>query len=103
MLHYMGGASAMTDRWTVQDAKAQLSELLRRARAGQPQRIGMTDACVVVAEKEWEAVHPTALGAWLVDSAPRGPDLKLPPRGSHRGDPFAYGSGAKSASSRARR
>ena len=43
--------------WTVQDAKAQLSELLRRARAGEPQRIGMTDeACVVVSAKAWEAL-----------------------------------------------
>lgn len=40
------------DSWTVQDAKAQLSELLRRARAGEPQRIGMTDeACVVISAK----------------------------------------------------
>src|SRR4029453_12835566 len=47
----LGGPMAKT--WTVQDAKAQLSELLRRARAGEPQRIGMTDACVVVSEKDW--------------------------------------------------
>ena len=80
----------MVDTWTVQDAKAQLSELLRRARAGEPQRIGVTDdACVVVSAKEWEALHPSALGKWLVESAPRGDDLELPTRGSHRSDPFA--------------
>jgi prevent-host-death family protein len=79
----------VADIWTVQDAKAQLSELLRRARAGEPQRIGVTDdACVVVSAKEWEALHPSALGAWLVDTAPRGDELDLPRRGSHRGDPF---------------
>jgi prevent-host-death family protein len=89
--------------WTVQDAKAQLSELLRRARAGEPQRIGVTDACVVVSEKDWAALHPCGLGAWLVDSAPRGEDLDLPPRGSRRGDPFAGDPGADDASDGARR
>ena len=82
----MGDTS--TDTWTVQEAKAQLSELLRRARAGEPQRIGITDACVVVSEKDWAALHPSDLGAWLVKSAPRGEDITLPPRGSRRGDPF---------------
>jgi prevent-host-death family protein len=77
------------DTWTVQDAKAQLSELLRRARAGRPQLIGITDeACVVVSAKSWEALHPSALGSWLVDNAPIGEELELPARGSHRADPF---------------
>jgi prevent-host-death family protein len=78
----------MAKTWTVQDAKAQLSELLRRARAGEVQRIGVTDACVVVSEREWAALHPSKLGAWLVESAPKGPDIELPSRKSHRGDPF---------------
>jgi prevent-host-death family protein len=79
----------MSDTWTVQDAKAQLSELLRRARAGEAQRIGVTDACVLVSEQDWSALHPSGLGAWLVESAPHGEDLELPPRGSRRRDPFA--------------
>jgi prevent-host-death family protein len=80
----------MAQAWTVQDAKAQLSELLRRARGGEPQRIGFTeDACVVVSIKDWEALRPSALGSWLVESAPRGEELELPPRKSRRGDPFA--------------
>jgi prevent-host-death family protein len=70
--------------WTVQQAKAQLPELLRRARAGELQRIGVTDACVVVSEKDWAALQQTNLGAWLVESAPRGEDLKLPPRSAPR-------------------
>lgn len=75
--------------WTVQAAKAQLSELLRRARAGEPQRIGVSEACVVVSEKDWAALQATGLGAWLAESAPKGEALELPPRGSRRGDPFA--------------
>jgi prevent-host-death family protein len=78
----------MAKTWTVQDAKAQLSEVLRRARAGEPQRIGETDACVVVSEKDWAALQTSDLGAWLVESAPRGAAITLPPRGSRRGDPF---------------
>jgi prevent-host-death family protein len=70
------------DAWTVQDAKAKLSELLRRARAGEPQRIGLTDACVLISEKDWAALQPTDLGAWLVETAPRGEDLILPLRES---------------------
>lgn len=78
------------DIWTVQDAKAQLSELLRRARAGQPQRIGVTEeACVLISAKAWQAMHPCALGSWLVESAPSGDEFDLPPRGSRRDDPFA--------------
>ncbi len=75
--------------WSVQDAKAQLSELLRRARAGEAQRIGLSDACVLVSEAEWAARSATGLGAWLVETAPQGHDLEAPARGSHRGDPFA--------------
>lgn len=85
------------DSWTVQDAKAQLSEVLRRARAGEPQRIGMTDeACIVISAKTWEALHPSALGAWLVDNAPVGEELEKPARGSHRQDPFESTSSATS-------
>jgi prevent-host-death family protein len=74
--------------WTVQDAKSQLSEILRRARAGEPQKIGVADACVVVSEKEWMALQASELGAWLVESAPKGTELVVPDRNSKRGDPF---------------
>ena len=79
----------MTKPWTVQDAKAHLSEVLRRARAGEPQHIGLTDGCVVVGESDWRAVQTTDLGAWLVASAPRGEPLADASRASHRGVPFA--------------
>jgi prevent-host-death family protein len=93
----------MSNIWTVQNAKAQLAELLRRARAGDPQRIGVTDACIVLSEKDWAALQPTGLGAWLVDSAPKGDDIELPVRRSHRGDPFARDSRADDANGAKRR
>ena len=75
--------------WTVQDSKSRLSEVLRRARSGKPQRIGLQDdACIVISAAAWEAMHPTALGAWLVESAPSGEDLEAPSRRSKRADPF---------------
>jgi len=79
----------MSQRWSVQNAKAQLSKLLRRARAGEPQRIGLQDACVVVSEAAWAAREGADLGAWLVDSAPKGAPLAEASRRSRRGDPFA--------------
>ena len=79
----------MSKPWTVQDAKARLSEVLRRARAGEPQRIGLADGCVVVAERDWHATQATDLGSWLVASAPRGEPIAEASRGSRRGDPFA--------------
>ena len=76
--------------WSVADAKAKLSEILRLARAGQPQTIGTEEPCVVVSatqfEQHFESEH---LGRFLIDSAPRGCELELPSRADHRGDPFA--------------
>lgn len=79
----------MTDTWSVQDAKSQLSELLRRARGGEAQRIGLSEPCVLVSEAVWSAHSSNALGAWLVETAPKGPDLEFAERSTHRGDPFA--------------
>jgi antitoxin (DNA-binding transcriptional repressor) of toxin-antitoxin stability system len=78
----------MAKPWTVQEAKAHLSEILRRARAGEPQHIGLADGCVVVAAREWVDRTADGLGTWLVASAPRGEALPDVPRGGHRGDPF---------------
>jgi hypothetical protein len=75
--------------WSVQNAKAKLSKLLALARAGEPQRIGLEESCVVVSEAEWAARSGKALGAWLVESAPKGAPLAEAPRASRRGDPFA--------------
>ena len=85
----------MSERWTVQNAKAKLSEVLARARAGKPQRIGVEESCVVVSEEAWRAGQETALGAWLVKSAPRGAPVAAASRASKRGDPFATSKGKR--------
>lgn len=77
--------------WTVQDAKAQLSEILRRAKAGEPQVIGTQDPCVVISAKAFKALTRTQdqhLGRWLVEHAPAGIEIDLPSRGETRADPF---------------
>ena len=79
----------MTHRWTVQDAKAHLSEILARARQGEPQRIGLEESCVVISEAEWLAGKTTNFGKWLVETAPRGAPIELPSRDYDRGDPFS--------------
>ena len=79
----------MSAPWSVQTAKAKLSKLLALARGGQPQRIGLEESCVVVSQADWTARAGTTLGAWLVDSAPRGAPLAEASRSSRRGNPFA--------------
>jgi prevent-host-death family protein len=78
--------------WSVQEAKARLSELLRRARAGTPQRIGTAgEPCVLVSEQEWQnAGQPKEhLGRWLVAHTPRGTALEQPSRSDKRpANPF---------------
>jgi prevent-host-death family protein len=78
----------MGARWTVQEAKARLSEVLRRARAGEPQTIGHNNGCVVVSEEAWAERSGETLGEWLVHSAPRGVALPPADRGSRRSVPF---------------
>ena len=78
--------------WTVQEAKAKLSEVLQRARTGEPQIIGAQDPCVVISVAEYEGLtharnHPH-LGRWLIENAPRIGDIDLPPRNKERPIPF---------------
>jgi prevent-host-death family protein len=76
--------------WSVVEAKAKLSEILRLARAGEPQTIGSDDPCVVISAAQFEQLwQPRHLGRFLIESAPRGVELELPPRDNDRGDPFA--------------
>ena len=68
--------------WTVREAKAKLSEVLRRAREDGPQRIGAREAFIVVTEEDWKAVTAPAapLGQWLVQHLPKVEDFTLPDR-----------------------
>ena len=85
----------MSHIWTIADAKARLSEVLRRASAEGPQRIGTQRRYVLVPEAEWDRLNATVrpLGAWLVDNMPRSTtkdgELQLPDRRDPpRDDPF---------------
>lgn len=77
--------------WTIAEAKARLSELLRRAEQEGPQRIGTRRGYVVVPEEEWlrlQAPRPP-LGRWLREHLPEVGDLELPPRREpERPNPF---------------
>lgn len=77
--------------WTVSEAKARLSEVLRRAEAEGPQRIGARRTYVVVPEAEWRrlAKGRPPLGKWLLEHVPRGEALDLPSRADPpRAQPF---------------
>jgi prevent-host-death family protein len=77
--------------WTVAEAKAKLSEVLRRVREEGPQRIGVDDACIVITQEQWEEVQRPSpkLGAWLTQNMPTIDDLALPDRKDpHRPSPF---------------
>ena len=80
-----------TDRiWTVAEAKARLSHILRCAEEDGPQRIGTRRTFVVVPERVWrERAQPEVhVGRWLVENMPRGYELELPDRRSGRPVPF---------------
>ncbi len=76
--------------WSVQEAKARLSEVMWRARKGEPQIIGARQPVVVISAEQFGAVRPKKhLGRFLIEMAPRGAPIELPPRGTDRGDPFS--------------
>ena len=79
--------------WTVQDAKAKLSQVLQRARSGEAQIIGTQEPCVVISLEEYRRLtaqggepHP---GRWLVQNLAGLGEIELPPRGDSRPVPFA--------------
>ena len=80
--------------WTIAEAKARLSEILRLAESEGPQRIGTRRPFVVVPEQVWrerEAPTRKPLGQWLIEDMTRGTDLEIPERGgtSRREVPFS--------------
>jgi len=62
-------------RWRLQDAKAQFSELVRRAREKGPQRVTVhgKDAVVVVDAQEWDRIKKPVSGRDLVDALANSP------------------------------
>ena len=67
--------------WTVAEAKAKLSEVLRRAEEEGPQRIGTRKSFVVVPADVWdERTEPRpSLGEWLIANAPGVGPFEPPP------------------------
>ena len=86
-------STLMTDHaWTVRDAKAKLSEVLRRARDDGPQRIGERETYVVITEEEWQrlTVPKPEIGRWLLANMPELDELELPDR-RDRERPLPFG------------
>lgn len=76
--------------WTVEEAKARLSDILRLAEEEGPQRIGERRSFFTVSAESWNAESlprvqrpRIPLGQWLVENMPRGIALEL----SSRDDP----------------
>lgn len=79
--------------WTIAEAKARLSEILRLAESEGPQRIGTRKSFVVVPEEMWlkqEEPPRMPMGQWLLEKMPRDmyPDEPYE-RGSERAPPFS--------------
>ena len=68
--------------WTIAEAKARLSELLRLVREEGPQYIGTKKSFVVISEEEWRSLkRPNKpLGLWLIENMPTVGELELPER-----------------------
>ena len=68
--------------WTVAEAKARLSEIMRLAGQEGPQYIGKRKPFVIVPAEVWEAKtsSPKPMGKWLVENMPRGIVLETPSR-----------------------
>ena len=68
--------------WTVAEAKAKLSEILRLAETEGPQRIGVRRSFILIPAKLWEAKESPKkpMGQWLLENMPRGTNLPVPDR-----------------------
>ncbi len=76
--------------WTIAEAKARLSEILRLAEEEGPQRIGARRPFVVVPAAAWEEKSKPRkpFGQWLIENVPRGVNFEVPDRSSNRPIPF---------------
>ena len=69
--------------WTVDEAKANLPEILRLAEEEWPQRIGVGKSFIVMVERLSQVEPPPRmpLGRWLVENMPLGTNLQISERG----------------------
>lgn len=81
-LVYTSFMTTYQQNWTVANAKAQLSEVLRRARTEGPQRIGVQNPCIVVSEEEFLRFKAAKqnLGVWLLENMAGVGDIEWPDR-----------------------
>lgn len=77
----MPSTSQYKDTWTVSEAKAKLSELLRCADE-RPQYIGARKPYVLISVEQWEALNKPSesMGEWLVKNMANLGELELPDR-----------------------
>jgi len=82
--------SASLRVWTIAEAKARLSEILRLAENEGPQTIGARKAFIVVPAETWNKSQPQRkpMGKWPVENLPRDIEIELPDRRSSRENPF---------------
>ncbi len=68
--------------WTVSEAKAKLSEILRLAETEGPQRIGVRRSFILVPSDLWQVKESSKkpMGQWLLENMPRGTNLPVPDR-----------------------
>ena len=74
--------SNLKPTWTVADAKAKLSEVLRNAQNQGPQCIGTKNPCYVISKKDWENLtgQEQNLGNWLLENFTNIGEIELPDR-----------------------
>ena len=78
--------------WTIAEAKARLSEILRLAEEQGPQQVGLKNTFVIVPKEDWSPSRPPpmSLGEGIIKFMPRGTNLEIPSRkdGGERKIPF---------------
>ena len=79
--------------WTIAEAKARLSEILRLAESEGPQRIGVRKSFVIISERDLDERQAQKermpLGRYLLEEMPRGTYDHIPrERDSNRTIPF---------------
>ena len=66
--------------WTVAEAKAKLSEILRLAETEGPQRIGVRRSFVLVPSDLWQLKESSKkpMGQWLLENMSRAGEFEIP-------------------------